>query len=200
MLFLLFSIICSSAIIIIFKLFGKYKISTLPAIVYNYLIASVLGILTFQQKIEIVSITSSGWFPFALIIGILFIIMFFMLALSTQKAGVTATTVSSRVSVVIPIIFSIIYFKEHIYTEKIVGILLAVVAVVLSVYKKRNENFNWKWVIVASGHIFWNGHDRFFCKILSGKLFEGKRCGDFFSCAFFSVIHFGFNCHCYKKQ
>ena len=186
MLYLLFSIICSSAIIIIFKLFGKYKISTLPAIVYNYLIASVLGILTFQQKIEIVSITGSGWFPFALIIGVLFIIMFFMLALSTQKAGVTATTVSSRVSVVIPIVFSIFYFKEHIYTEKIVGILLAIVAVVLSVYKKRNENFHWKWVLLPVVIFFGMGLTDSFVKFSQENYLKEKDV-EIFSAVLFSV-------------
>jgi len=46
MLYLLLSVLFSSAIFIVFKLFDTYKINTLQAIVFNYFTAFTIGILS----------------------------------------------------------------------------------------------------------------------------------------------------------
>jgi len=68
--------------------------------------------------------------------GILFIVMFFMVGTSSQRAGISITTVACKMSVILPILFSILYYKEMISWQKISGIALALVALVFSVWKK----------------------------------------------------------------
>lgn len=65
--------------------------------------------------------------------------MFYIIGLSTQKAGITITTISTKMSVVFPMIFSILYFNESIYAIKIAGMILALVSIFLSTIKNKAE-------------------------------------------------------------
>ncbi|RLD30397.1 MAG: EamA/RhaT family transporter, partial [Bacteroidetes bacterium] len=48
MIYLLFSILSSTMIFVIFKLFSRYKINTLHAIVVNYIVACISGLIAFD--------------------------------------------------------------------------------------------------------------------------------------------------------
>lgn len=135
------SILTSTSIVIIFKFLVRYKVNTFHVIVINYIIASLLGYLLTQQRLSFHLIFNSSWLPFAIIIGILFIIMFYIFGISIKKIGVTIPTVSGRMSLVIPIIFTLIAFKEIMSTLKILGIILALIAIVLTLIKKREEKY-----------------------------------------------------------
>jgi drug/metabolite transporter (DMT)-like permease len=90
----------------------------------------------------------------AVIIGILFIVMFFVIALSTQKAGIAVTSVASKMSVVIPISFSLFYFKEEISILKISGILLALAAVFMTTYSRERKEKRGIQVIILPVVLF----------------------------------------------
>lgn len=140
MLFLLLSILSSTGIFLIFRLIERQGISNFPVIVLNYIAAAGLGFfLTSSTAAE------SGPFPaafymLATLIGILFILMFFVVARSSQKAGMGVTTIAGKMSVIFPIIFSILYdAQDSISTLKAMGILVALTGVLLTVYKKRTQ-------------------------------------------------------------
>lgn len=88
------------------------------------------------------------WFFPAVFIGIFFIVMFYVIAVSSQKVGVTVTTIASKMSVVIPILFSILYYKESVNIIKICGIVLALISVIFTVYKKKTTNFNSRLIVL----------------------------------------------------
>jgi drug/metabolite transporter (DMT)-like permease len=74
--------------------------------------------------------------------------MFYVIAVSSQKVGVTVTTIASKMSVIIPILFSILYYSEEVNAFKIVGISLAIIAVIFTIYKKKSSNFNVKLIVL----------------------------------------------------
>jgi drug/metabolite transporter (DMT)-like permease len=64
--------------------------------------------------------------------------MFFVVARSSQKAGMAVTTIAGKMSVIFPILFSILYdIQDTISVLKATGILVAFTGVLLTIYKKR---------------------------------------------------------------
>ncbi|MDO6597166.1 DMT family transporter [Oceanihabitans sp. 2_MG-2023] len=144
MIYLLISIFASTLIFIIFKLLGKYQINTLQAIVANYFTACITGILAYEESVKISEIINEDWFFGAIGLGFLFISVFNIMALTAQRNGLTVTSVASKMSVVIPIIFGLYAYQESLGWQKATGILLALAAVYLTSIKAKTEKFNYK--------------------------------------------------------
>ncbi|WP_452221040.1 EamA family transporter [Lacinutrix salivirga] len=139
MIYLLLSILASTLIYIVFKLLGKYKINTLQAIVFNYLTACAIGLFMYKGTTNISEIASKSWFFGAFALGFLFIAIFNVMALTAQRNGLTVTSVASKMSVVIPIVFGLYAYNESLGWQKGVGILLALIAVYLTSVKSKTE-------------------------------------------------------------
>jgi len=139
LIYLSLSILSSTAIFILFKLFDKYNVNTLHAIVVNYITAGTCGILFSEQGISFPAIVNSYWIYAAIALGFLFISIFNVMALTAQKNGLSVASVASKMSVIIPILFGIIIYKESIGTQKITGIILALVAVFLTSIKQKDN-------------------------------------------------------------
>ena len=140
MIYLLLSILSSTCIFILFKLFNVYKINTLQAIVINYFVAATIGFLSYESNVDTTTIIDSQWFIGAVILGVLFKSIFNVMAVTAQKNGISIASVASKMSVIIPIVFGIYMYNENAGILKIVGILVALVAVYLaSVRTKENQ-------------------------------------------------------------
>jgi drug/metabolite transporter (DMT)-like permease len=139
MLFLALSILCSTSINLLFKAAPRFKAETLHVIVINYFFATLLGVLLAGSSLFNFFSNIQAWMLLAIVIGILFIIMFRLMATSVQKAGINPTTIAGRLSVIIPVAFSLIYYHESISSIKLWGFAIAIVAVLLSVYKKTEQ-------------------------------------------------------------
>jgi len=139
MIFLLLSILSSSAIFIIFKLFDTYKINTLQAIVFNYFTAFSIGILSHQNTINYTELPGKPWFIGAIILALLFISVFNVMAITSQKNGVSVAAVAGKMAVIIPVLFGVILYKEHLSFFKIIGITLGLFAVYLITLKNKTD-------------------------------------------------------------
>lgn len=137
MIYLLLSILSSSLIFVVFKFFGKYKVNILQAIVANYFVACSVGFLFYLRETDLSSIPSRPWFPGTILLGILFILVFNLAAITTQRSGLSVVSVATKMSVSIPVLFGIFYYGEETGILKILGFLLALAAVYLSSIKKR---------------------------------------------------------------
>lgn len=158
MLYLLASIFSSSMIYVVFKIAKNHSCSLSSLITYNYLAATLLGIILFQPFANTEAISdSTNWLPFGIILGILFILMFFLIGTSSQKAGITVTTLANKLSLVFPVLFSILYFNEEISTLKYIGLAGACVAVILTVYKKDISRTNLLFIILPVLIFFGSG-------------------------------------------
>lgn len=104
----------------------------------NYVTATICGIVFQKNTINIAEIPQYSWFPFALILGGLFIVVFNLMALTTQRSGLSVVSVATKMSVVIPIIFGLAYYKESLDTFKIIGIILALAALYLASLKTKD--------------------------------------------------------------
>lgn len=140
MIYLLLCIFSSTAIIILFKYFSRFEINNFNAIIINYLTAALLGLTISFNSLKNTNVFIQSWFPLAVLIGILFVVMFNIIAVTTQKAGISVSSVASKMSVIAPMLFSILYYHEQINNYKIAGMVLAVIAVVFTAIRK-NTNF-----------------------------------------------------------
>ena len=128
---LLLCITANVVLAIMFKVFPTYGIRNYPAIVVNYITAVLLGSLLSGKFIINSHGYSESWFPYALALSILFIIGFNILALSFQIFGISLTTIYQKMSILISALFGIIVYQEVSNALKIIGLLLAIVAIVM---------------------------------------------------------------------
>jgi len=143
MIYLLLSIISSTSLFVIFKYLDKYGIKNFDVIIINYIVASILGFSISRYNPEIFPLWDNPWFPYSVVIGILFVVGFVLIGRSSQKVGIAITTVASKMSVIIPITFSLLYDPyDHITNLKLGGIVLALFAVFFTVYRKRKIDFD----------------------------------------------------------
>ncbi len=137
MIFLVLSVLSSSVIFVIFKLFNRFGINTLQAIIFNYFFAFSAGILVDAQPFNPGRIPTEPWFPGILILGFLFIAVFYLAALTTQRSGLSVVSVATKMSVAIPVLFGIILYNESTGFVKVTGIIMALIAVYLTSIKKK---------------------------------------------------------------
>ena len=148
MIYLILSILFSTSILVWFKFIEKQQQNILIAIIVNYIVAVIAGILLNYNKIDYEAVDIASWWHFALIMGILFIINFMVMALSIKKAGISATSVATKMSVIIPMLFSIVFYSENLGLLKLCGIIIALLAVFLSVMKKPEKKaFSFKYAL-----------------------------------------------------
>ena len=129
MIFLLLSIVSSSLISVLFRYFGIFRVTLLPAITINYFIASLSGFIHYSVIHSEITIPVN-WLPVSGLIALLFISLFYLMARTTQTAGISVTTNASKMSMIIPvIIFALLYQNENLSALKIFGILLALAGI-----------------------------------------------------------------------
>ena len=78
--FLHLCILSSTAIFVTFKTINRFHIPAFPVIVINYLVATLLGLLIYRGDADLASLPGTPWLPISIIIGIMFILMFFLMA------------------------------------------------------------------------------------------------------------------------
>lgn len=136
MVLLLLSILSSTTIFVVFKLSERLRVRTLPIITINYTVATLLGFFLANKKEYNYNILEQNWLWLGVIIGIFYIVMFFLLAKSTKTAGITPTTIAAKMSVIFPIALSISIEPNDTLTPiKLSGFLLAIVALILATYR-----------------------------------------------------------------
>ncbi len=133
---LLLSILSSSLLLVIFKYFDKFKVHTFQAITVNYIVAAALGFLMAPAHLPVAQIITKPWALSALVLGCSFIGVFYIMAISSQKVGVAVSSVANKMSLVIPVSAGFILYQESLAGLKIVGILLAILAVTLVTIRK----------------------------------------------------------------
>lgn len=138
MIYLILAIICSSSLALILKQGNVKKSNTAILINANYLTASLLSLaFVFYKGTLNISIEA---FLFALFLGYLFAATFFIYSKAVGLAGTALATVSARLSVLIPVIFSIILYGESPNIKMILGFLIALITLYLFYLSLKNHN------------------------------------------------------------
>ena len=146
------TIVTFSLMLIIFKYFEIFKVNNLQAIIVNYITAGVLALVAdgsvLTNNFSITNLFQPTFIYYALIIGVLFIITFNLIAFGTQKIGIAITTVSNKMSMIIPVLIGLFVFKEDKNYLKLIGIVLAILAIFFSCSKNGKLSFDKKYLPV----------------------------------------------------
>ncbi len=140
--FLFASILLSVGLLLNFRLFPRFGVNTFQAIVFNYPICFLTGYALLPAGQSFTVDFGQTWTWLALGLGVGFILTFLLSGASTQRMGITATSLANNLSLVIPVCFSLFIFGTSgrpFDALNYAGIALAVVAVGLSAYKEKQE-------------------------------------------------------------
>ncbi len=140
MIYVILCILVNAGLILVFRLFPKYGIDSFQAVVMNYLVAAVLGYQIAPQSFEIPYIIQSGWMPWTILLGALFVSLFYLISVTTITFGVSVATVANKMSIAIPVSLAVYLYAEKISMLQIAGIVLAMTAVIFVSIKKGNSS------------------------------------------------------------
>ena len=129
MFYLIIGISCNILLLLILKAFQRFKVASFPAIVVNYFSACSIAFLFTNPKSAFLE-ASHLWVS-SLLLGILFVCVFYLISLTIEKNGVSVATVSNKMSVVIPVVLAFIIYKDSPHLLKILGIIIALLSVFL---------------------------------------------------------------------
>lgn len=139
MIYLLLSILFNAVLFIIIKLFAKFNIDALQALVVNYFVAFGVGLFFLDTSFSPQIIISQEWFKGSVLLGFIFISTFYVTTITSQRNGLSVASVASKMSVIIPIILGVFLYDETLGSVKILGIIIALIAVYFTSKKETGE-------------------------------------------------------------
>jgi len=149
---LILSIIFSTLLGVVFKLFGKYKIDIFQAIVFNYVTCVLVAwtdIGTFPLRM---SSLQAPWFNWAILLGFLFIAGFNLAAQTVRYFGITTGAIMQKMSLGFTVFYSFWVMGENMNLYKGLGVAAAIFAIFFTNYptKKTDQKahiIDWKIAI-----------------------------------------------------
>ncbi|MEL6536511.1 MAG: hypothetical protein AAFQ98_13930 [Bacteroidota bacterium] len=163
---LLVAILFNVGIFAIFRFMPRLRAVTLHAIVVNYWVCVVTGSLFSLDNPSWGQMSiSAPWVPWAVVLAFIFITTFLLMANTTQRVSMTVASVASKMSLAIPVLFSLLVLgvQAKAYdTWNYLGILLAFPAIVLSSWSKTKREDSsapqrWKYLALPVGLFLMSG-------------------------------------------
>lgn len=130
MIWLALTVLCAVINFLLFKQFERWHVNTLLAVSSNYMICIALG-FSLPGDFKGISIHTS-WLPWAFFIGFLFVTVYVLIGISSRKLGINATTVSSKMSFVIPMTLAYGLYHANFTALHGVALFLALAAVLFN--------------------------------------------------------------------
>lgn len=115
------------------RFFKRFDLDNHQALMWNYVFATVTGFLMCSRFDTVPELVGEAWFGLSLLTGFWFIFTYLLMTASTQSSGVTVTSLSSKLSVVLPTLAGVLLFHETLGWQVAIGIILALVALFLVV-------------------------------------------------------------------
>lgn len=132
MIYLALGILCNVILLVILKSFDKFKIPTLQGIVVNYFVAGTTALFFVGEDYTIKEVVSADYFPVSLMLGALFISIFYLISLTAQKINIAVASVANKMSVVMPVIVAFVLYGDNVTLLKVLAIILALASVFLT--------------------------------------------------------------------
>lgn len=134
---MILAIICSSLISVIMRISQEKRKSDMGMFIFNYAVCSLLGLLfipkqsfSFSEKGIVFTVL------LGLVGGILFLLSFLLFQQGIKKNGMMLASVFMKLGVIIPVLMSVIFFREVPKPLQIAGTALSVAAIILFNYDK----------------------------------------------------------------
>ncbi len=157
MFYIVLTILFSVFLLIVFKLFQKYDVNTFAAIIINYITAAVTGILFLETEYNFKDVLHANWLTICIPLGLLFITIFYLISQTAQRISISTASVANKMSVAMPILFSVIFLNQHLSILKIIGVILALVAVYFSTKTIKSEKASSKLLWLPISVFFGSG-------------------------------------------
>ncbi|WP_426667589.1 EamA family transporter [Mucilaginibacter sp. McL0603] len=151
MFYIILSICCSVTVSVLLKLAKRYQIDVYQAITWNYSAAIFLTWFFFRPQLG--SLPNAPILTY-LPLGILFPLLFIVIATSVRVSGIVRTDVAQRLSLFIPVMAAFLIFGEKPNVIKIAGIAIGLIAIICLVpwrqkgaVRRRSSN-SWFYLLV----------------------------------------------------
>lgn len=151
--FILLSAGCSILIAHFLKLIEFKKLSTMRVLTVNYVIASAAAFL-FPGNAAGFNLEISTAYPaliLAGIVGVIFIANFFIYSKSVDYNGVGISVAAMRISLIIPVLLSTLWYLELLSTRQWIGVVTVFAALFMLLPNKRKmlrEPLSAAWLLV----------------------------------------------------
>ncbi len=144
MIYLLTAIVSMSLIMLALKFFNVRKIYIPQVIMTNYLLAFCIAAIGGHDAIAGFDFSAgpSAWLFLAPLTGLLYFSSMDIMAASTRRAGVSLTTMASRTSVVLPVLWAATVLGEPVSGWEVLGMVLVLTAFFLIIWQPRGETRN----------------------------------------------------------
>jgi len=132
MIYVLISVCCSVIVGVLIKFAKQKQVNVQQLVLWNYPTTVLLTYMLFSPSLESLnweSLPYQFYFPLSTLLPTLFI----FIALAVKYSGIVKTDVAQRMSLFVPLIASFLIFNEVLQLNKIIGIVIGLVAVVCSV-------------------------------------------------------------------
>jgi drug/metabolite transporter (DMT)-like permease len=187
---LLLTILFGTLIITGFKVLHLLKMDVLQVITVNYLVAVAFGFSVWREPFSLAIWSAKPWFEISIIIGVFFILTYFLFARSSEKAGLAITAVASKMSVVIPVMAGFLIFGDHVSLQKVAGILLTLAAFYMIFLPKHGLKIDYRFVLLPFLLLLGNGMNDVLVKY-SEQFYLNHDEGLFLSFIFFVALLIG---------
>lgn len=160
MLNLLLSILASTVLGLIFKLFPRYGVHTFQAIVVNYIVCVICSWVALGEFPFTASTLREPWFGLAAVLGFIFIITFNTAAFTFQQFGMTIGAVMQKMSILFTVAWSFVFLSEAVTWPKLIGVAAAAGAIWLTnkpsqqLIEKLKDKPHWLFVFPVLTLIF----------------------------------------------
>lgn len=149
MISLTLTILFTVSLFIFFKEFDKRNINTHQAITFNYFTAAILATLLYNNPLFYTDIINVSWLYHTIALGMFFVVMFNVMAKTTQKLGISIASIASKMSLVIPVIAALFFQRNlELSIYNYFGIFLALIAIFLTFKKKQETKKSIKIAII----------------------------------------------------
>ncbi|MBR3768074.1 MAG: EamA family transporter [Clostridia bacterium] len=140
MILLLLAILSSSMISIIMRISSDKISANLSMLTVNYLICSFLGAV--YASFDILPVKTLGFnvtLLLGLLSGLLYLISFMLLQLNTRKNGIVLSSIFMKLGLLVPMVISVLFFREIPTIIQIAGFIIAIGAIILINIKKESN-------------------------------------------------------------
>lgn len=149
MLYLCLAVLSSCAISLLMRLSADKVSARLGMLSVNYLICSLLGAA--YAGFDLVAPEVAG-FPTTVALGvvggILFLVSFILFQWNTARNGIVLSSVFMKLGLLVPMVLSVLVFREIPTWLQITGFCLALAAIVLINAKKDRGRFHWELLLL----------------------------------------------------
>jgi drug/metabolite transporter (DMT)-like permease len=129
MIYLIFSILSSVLVAVIIRLNEAKNLNRAAVMLFNYITAAAIGILLTNELPSLK--TFSILLPLGSFTGFIYVATFFVYMYSVRQMGMAIPVTVTRLSVVVPVLGSVMIFSEAINTIQFFGIVMALISIFL---------------------------------------------------------------------